>query len=427
LQRGLKAEIKRFVLLGGCILIIGIFNEHLLLTLLAGGALYIIWAYFQLRSIYRWLEKDPGKVPPEITGVWGDLADYIYRQQRRNSKDSEQRRRLFERIINITSALDEGLIILNADRTLEWWNPAAKKLLSLRNGDRNQTISNIVRDPDFVTFINAGDFDRTPEITLGEQRRIIQFSAATFGADEIVLVARDVTQLRRLEEMRKDFVANISHEIRTPLTVLSGYLESMQDGMDDFPAQWEKPMQQMNEQARRLNALANDLVLLSRMESVDTLVKNDEIDLASILEQIVDETRALASDHHHLHCSCPSGLKILGDAAELHSALSNLVVNAVRHNPDGANIEIIAQPYGQGLEILVRDDGIGIDPVHLPRLTERFYRPDASRARGTGGTGLGLAIAKHALQRHDARLFIRSTPGKGSVFACRFPAERIVS
>ena len=251
----------------------------------------------------------------------------------------------------------------------------------------------------------------------------------------MILVVQDITRLRNLEQMRQDFVANISHELRTPLTVLSGYTETLQDNADDLPKGWKKALDQMQQQTARMNALANDLVMLSQLESTQTPPPETAVDLCSLLQQITKDARIVVDknntnentdndDNSLIQLECAEGITIDGETKELYSAFSNLVFNAIKHNPVGTQIQIKSHTKNNANIIEVSDNGNGIDPKHIPRLTERFYRADQSRASTTGGTGLGLAIVKHVLMRHSASLKIFSTLSKGSTFICHFPKSK---
>ena len=434
MHRGLQTEIQRISLLTLFLLFFGFLNDHLLLTLLVGGGLYMLWTFFHIAKLYDWLDQGCAGLPPEASGVWGDMADYLYRMQQRNERAKQSRKNLSERVRNITSALADGILTLSPDKELEWWNPASKKLLGLKKSDRGQSIINLVRDPRFVTFIQGETLTTPLELTSPEDTtKTLLFSAAEFGEGDVILVVQDITRLRNLEQMRQDFVANISHELRTPLTVLSGYTETLQDNADDLPKGWKNALDQMQQQTTRMNALANDLVMLSQLESTQTPPPKTTVDICSLLQQIAKDARILTdkktTDDESTDCDnnslikldCSEGLVINGETKELYSALSNLVFNAIKHNPVGTQIQIKSYAKNNANIIEVSDNGNGIDPKHITRLTERFYRVDQSRASTTGGTGLGLAIVKHVLMRHNASLKIFSTLSKGSTFICHFP------
>jgi two-component system phosphate regulon sensor histidine kinase PhoR len=227
--------------------------------------------------------------------------------------------------------------------------------------------------------------------------------------------------------MRKDFVANVSHELRTPLTVIAGYLETLLDNVEEVNPRWRRALQQMQQQASRMQNLLNDLLLLARLETSDDPAETQPVAVDQLLQSIKSDAQALSgARRHRLQLQADPHLKLKGSEAELRSAFSNLIFNAIKYSPDESEISIRWWSDEQGAHLAVQDSGIGIEAKHLPRLTERFYRVDSSRASHTGGTGLGLAIVKHVLLRHRGRLDISSTPGKGSTFTCHFPASQAV-
>lgn len=422
MHRGLQTEIQRILLLSLFLLIFGFINGYLLLTLLVGGGLYMLWTFFHISKLYDWLDKGCSGLPPEASGVWGDMADYLYRMQKRNERAKQSRKGLSERVRNITDALADGTLTLTSDRVLEWWNPAAKKLLGLKKSDRGQSIINLVRDPRFVAFIQKKTLDSPLELTSPEDpSRTLLFTAAEFGDGNVILVVQDITRISNLEQMRQDFVANISHELRTPLTVLSGYTETLQDNADQLPDNWKKALAHMQQQTDRMNALANDLVMLSQLESTRESPSSTPVKVLPLLQQIADDASMIAADNTKITLNCNADMFLNGESKELYSAFSNLVFNAIKHNPQGTSVAIKGYATDDANIIEVADDGNGIDPKHISRLTERFYRVDQSRASSTGGTGLGLAIVKHVLMRHGGRLNITATLSKGSCFQCRFP------
>lgn len=428
LTQGLRSELQRIAVLALLLLIAGFFNGYILATLIAGGSLYMLWTLHRIHRLNRWLEQGGRDYPPPASGVWGEISDQLYRLRQRITRYRQDHHNLVTRIRRITDALDEGILILDAERSLEWWNPAAARLLGLQRRDEGEPIINLVRTPAFVTFMRSGRFAEPVEIEAPNQPgRLLQFSANHFGANEVALVVQDITRLRQLERVRTEFVANISHELRTPLTVLTGYLETLRDGAENQPPAWQQAITQMSEQTRRLTLLTEDLVTLSRLESTPLPAYTEPVPLQPLLAAIVDSARALSGGHHRITLECPPELAVEGVARELHSAFANLVYNAVRHNPQGCAVRVRAGSADGTAWVEVEDDGIGIDARHLPRLTERFYRVENSRASSSGGTGLGLAIVKHSLLRNGGRLEIRSTPGKGSSFRCLFepaPAAR---
>lgn len=250
------------------------------------------------------------------------------------------------------------------------------------------------------------------------REQTLQFTGARFGEGETVLVVSDISRLRALEGLRREFVGNVSHELRTPLTVLRGYVETLED--TEPPPGMQGAYGQMAAQIDRMQALADDLVLLARLESMDYERDSTDIDLGELLAEICREADQISKGLHVITLEVEPGTFIKGSQKELYSGLSNLVFNAIRHNPEGASIEVSAASKRQEIQVAVSDDGVGIDRRFLPRLTERFFRVDSSRGRSTGGTGLGLAIVKHVLNQHNATLTIDSRLGRGSTFVCHF-------
>jgi two-component system phosphate regulon sensor histidine kinase PhoR len=418
---GLRSELQRIALLAALLVIAGYFNHYPLLTLIAGGSLYMLWTLHRIHRLNRWLAAGGRDFPPPASGVWGEVSDHLYRLRQRNTRHRQDHLSLVARVRRITDALDEGIVILDADHALEWWNPAAGKLLRLQRGDEGEPIINLVRAPAFVAFIREGHFAEPMELEApSDPNRILQFSANHFGDNEVALVVQDISRLRHLEQMRKEFVANISHELRTPLTVLTGYLETLCDSDTEAPVGWGQALGQMREQTRRLTLLTEDLVTLSQLESTTPPARTEPVALKPLLGGIVENARTLGSSTHRIELDCPDDLIALGAARELHSAFANLIYNAVKHNPQGCTVWVRAGSTNDHLWVEVADNGIGIDARHLPRLTERFYRVENSRASSSGGTGLGLAIVKHTLLRNGGNLEISSTPGKGSTFRCEF-------
>ena len=428
MHRGLQAEIRRIALLTLLLLYVGFMLGNVLLTLLAGGSIYMLWTFSHIARLYDWLDQGANGLPPDASGVWGDMTDYLYRMQQRNERAKQSRRQLSERVRNITSALDDGIMTLSPDRVLEWWNPAAESLLGLEKTDRGQSIINVVRDPRFVAFIQHRNLPLPLELSSPEDpSKTLMFTAAEFGDGNIILVVQDITRLRNLEQMRQDFVANISHELRTPLTVLSGYIETLQDNSDGLPTGWQKALVQMDQQTDRLNALANDLVMLSQLESNRKPPPRIQVQLTPLIEQVVKDGGMIATEKYQIVADCQETLELRGEYKELYSAFSNLVFNAIKHNPNGVEIRVACRSTDTEIIVEVCDNGYGIDPKHIPRLTERFYRVDHSRASSTGGTGLGLAIVKHVLMRHGGTLEIQSTLGKGSCFRCHLPKPAAIA
>lgn len=394
---------------------------------------YSAWSLYQLIRLFRWLYKTPEDAdvePPESNGgLYGDLFDGIYHLQRRNREARERLESVIDRIQTSAQALNDGIVMIDAGGHLEWWNKAAERLLGFdAEADVGQEITNLIRSPEFKRYFDSNDYSEHFNFT-SPVNPVIQLHCqiTLLNHKDRLMMVRDVSRIRRLEQMRKDFFANVSHELRTPLTVIKGYLETLLDN-PDLPSSTQRALEQMSQQSMRMDALINDLLLLNRLETGGRTKSVDAIPIDSLLNQVKHDAEALSADKQHpIILESDLSLKLIGSAAELQSAFSNLVFNAVKYTPANKKITIRSWRDDQGAHVSVIDEGIGIEPQHIPRLTERFYRADSSHNSQTGGTGLGLAIVKHVLMRHDAELEIRSDFGKGSSFTCHFPVSRIAS
>lgn len=423
--RGFNAELKRVALFTVLCLIFGLINGYVLVTLLLGGSLYMFWMLWQIRQLDIWLNQRKKSPPPEASGIWSDIFESIYRLQKRQERESERVRQVLNRVQETTGALPDGVLLLDSRGNIDWWNPAAERLFGFEQSDQGQPLVNYVRNPKFVAYMEKQDFREPLDIPASRNKEHrLQFQVTRYGQNEKLVVARDITYLHKLGQMRKDFVANVSHELRTPLTVLKGYLETLADA-EQLPANWQAPLKQMQQQCTRMHLLVNDLISLSVLETEVNPERHQAMPLQPLLKRLVDEGQSLANGRQELVLQCDPSISIKGVEKELQSAFGNLINNAIKYTPAGSRIEVSAQVDGYGLQVRVADNGPGIEARHLPRLTERFYRVDDSRNSATGGTGLGLAIVKHALSRHDARLDISSQLGKGSVFTCHFPKQRL--
>lgn len=390
------------------------------MALVVGGALYILWASRTISRLFKWVDIGMRGVPPDMDGVWGELADTFNRQRRRHRGTQEKMRRAINRAKRVTEAVDDAVIVLRRDRTIDWWNSAGKKLLGLRSSDRGVAITNLIRDPKFVAYITSDEFEPSSRLPSSRHNgRLLEFSAVMFGNSEIVLVISDITQINELEKVRKEFVGNISHELRTPLTVMRGYVETLNDmkGNSDMA---NKAYQEMSNQIDRMKDLADDIILLSKLES-DHQLSDQSVELKPLISEIIVQAKQLSAGKHKITMDCDSPIEVKADSRLLQSALGNIIFNAVLHNPQGADINIAISETSQQIEVEIKDTGVGIDPDEIPRLTERFYRGDNSRNSKTGGSGLGLAIVKHALTTFGAKLEIKSRLGEGAVFICIFP------
>jgi two-component system phosphate regulon sensor histidine kinase PhoR len=386
---------------------------------LLGLALY--WA-FQMWRLQRWLQ-DPASPPDDAWGLWGTLFSRIYRNHREVTRQRDQLQARVDYLVDSFSSMRDGVVIIDTQGVISWCNARARELLQLRfPQDRGQAIQNLVRLPAFSDYLHGGDFSQPLQFSFsnGTDKRL-EVSITRFAEDDLLLFFRDVTALVRLEVTRRDFVDNVSHELRSPLTVISGYLDTLLNAADPPPERYEKPFRQMAQQAQRMENLLHDLLWLSRIESAEQEAKTEPVDVCSLLQELQEELNSNYPDNQViLHVNTRD--RIPGNYRELYSAVSNLVLNAFRYSPGDCPVQVTWEKVAGRYRLAVEDRGTGIDPVHIPRLTERFYRVDESRSPTTGGTGLGLAIVKHVALAHAAELTIDSKPGQGSCFALVFPA-----
>jgi two-component system, OmpR family, phosphate regulon sensor histidine kinase PhoR len=417
------ARLAGILLLG---LAVGLLIGPVWLWILAAACLYLGWQLITLYRLDRWLRLRSQIDPPDLGGIWGDIVAQVIRLHRRKQFHKQRLIQLFRELRRSTAALPDGVIILSTQREIVWFNRRAARLLGLRRPiDVGLRIDNLIRSPEFALYLHGDDFAMPLVIRPPVQLDLyLALQVVPYGGGQSLLLVRDVTRQMRLEAMRKDFVANASHELRTPLTVISGYLDTLADDSTIDPA-WSGPIKDMRAQARRMNAIIADLLVLSRLESTDGEAPRDAIDVPGMLERLQRDALASADRPRHVLLDLESADGLFGSAHELESAFTNVLVNGMKYTPAEGTVRMRWWADADGAYFSVIDSGIGIPAEHIPRLTERFYRVDAGRSRGQGGSGLGLAIVKHALQRHGGWLDVQSTEGKGSTFTCHFPPQRI--
>jgi two-component system phosphate regulon sensor histidine kinase PhoR len=398
----------------------------LLALVVAGLAAALFVQLREFRKLRRWVSQKRLGDPPEAEGAWGEVFNALYRHRRAMLKRRRELAQLIVRSRRGAQALPYGVAVLDADYRLDWCNTAAREHLGLDpERDRKQPIVNMVRAPEFVEYLRAAEFAEPVRLVAPGGRRTLSLQIVSFGDEEHLLLSHDVTGAAQVEAMRRDFVANVSHELRTPLTVLAGFLETIQDLKLDA-SRVRDYVGMMAPQAERMKRLIDDLLTLSVLEHAPAPPSDERVAVRPLLERVRVQAEALSGGRHRISLELAGEHDLLGAEKELESAFLNLASNAVRYTPAKGEIRLAWRSNGGG-EFSVQDNGIGIDPEHLPRLTERFYRVDRGRSRETGGTGLGLSIVKHALARHQAVLAIESTPGRGSRFIARFPAARLAA
>jgi two-component system phosphate regulon sensor histidine kinase PhoR len=403
--------------------------ETALIMFAAGITLYLFNHLFWISKLVTWYNKPSLSTIPQGNGIWEDVFATIYHEQRKHSRSQSQLSSALDRFRHAASALPDGVVLLDDDDKIEWCNKPAELQLGLSlKQDLGQPIVYLLRNTDFIEYLKHHvDIDPiklkswvNPEVTL-------EIRLVAFGSNQKLLISRDVSQLEKLDLMRRDFIANVSHELRTPLTVVGGFLETLEDMDGAIPEATRGYFTMMQDQTSRMRLLIEDLLALSQLESGTTAPDEAELDVNALLNMIMNEAKGLSNGRHTISLESDPSLALVASSQELHSAFSNLVSNAIRYTPEGGSISLKWEERNHEAVFSVTDTGLGIEQKHIDRLTERFYRIDRSRSRETGGTGLGLSIVKHILSRHQARLEIESEFGKGSTFSAVFPKSRMVN
>ena len=367
-------------------------------------------------TIFKWSYRQ-GPAPQD-SGLIGYSADRIIRREKTLKDRLLNQAKMLQRYNQGIEALKDGVVVLDSAGHITTFNSAATRMLYLRKDDNGQHITHLIRTPQFVRYFRSSDFSEPLQFDL--RNVSLQVQITEFGIDQKIMLVRDVTERKRVETMRQDFIADVSHELRTPLTVINGYLEMLSDM--DTPAPLSKALAQMDSQANRMTNLVNDLIQLSKLESASRERDGVSFDLTALCHQVAGEMKGYSGDAE-VRINTERSLIVDGFKEEMHSALTNLVTNAIKYG-DGKQVNIDIAPSDRGIEVAVTDQGPGIPPEHLSRVTERFYRVDESRESTVGGSGLGLSIVKHALEHHDAELKIESALGQGSTFSFVIPSFR---
>ncbi|HEP6428634.1 phosphate regulon sensor histidine kinase PhoR [Burkholderia cenocepacia] len=383
---------------------------------------------FHTQRLWRLLDAPVYGEVPSAPGIWGEIYYRLHKLAKQWHAQVRQVEQQHSRFIQAIQASPNGVAMLDDHDQIEWCNAIAEVHFGLdAKRDLRQHITNLVRHPDFVRYLNAQHYDETLLMRgMGDSRQnVLAVQVFPYGENRKLLLTQDITELERTDAMRRDFVANVSHELKTPLTVLSGFLETMRE----LPLNEEdraRYLDMMEQQASRMRHIVTDLLVLAKLEGESKPPVDHAIDMRAVFDHLKEDAQTLSSGHHDIAFSIDETLGVTGAQTELFSAFANLVTNAIRYTPDGGKIVVSWRREGAQGVFSVTDSGFGIPAADLPRLTERFYRVDRSRSRDTGGTGLGLAIVKHVLQRHDAHLYVQSEEGRGSTFTARFPGSRII-
>jgi two-component system phosphate regulon sensor histidine kinase PhoR len=431
---GIKYDLLRLVLVLAAALLAGLILGHVWLFLVFGLLAILIWYHRALQGFYEFIKHGADDNLIDMPGIINDLVrefeilrkHYLFREERLTG--------FLNRFEETTAALPDAVVVTALDGKIEWANKRAGNYLGIEwPRDSGQRISNLLRYPALVDHLKKenNELQSMPLeiVSPTDPERRLEIRVNYSGSASILFVARDITEIHRLNRVRKDFIANASHELRTPLTVIAGYLESFAEDEEECPPAWHKQLKQMREQADRMRRLIDDLLTLSGLESAEEPAPEEEVRVADMLPGIISAAKTLSGERNHVITGdLDDTVLLLGSHRDLYSAFSNLVFNAVQYTPAGGNVSVRWFGNSDGsASMQVQDTGEGIEEKHIVRITERFYRVDKDRSRSTGGTGLGLAIVKHVLLQHGARLDVQSRPGHGSTFTCWFPPERVVT
>jgi two-component system phosphate regulon sensor histidine kinase PhoR len=428
------------VLVGEALLPLKNYWESAFISLLVTCFVLYLFDINRASKTLSWLRGGDLQTPPFLRGVWGEVGDRILRLVKSHERETVKSNARLTEFLAAIQASPHGVLLINPEGRIEWSNAMAKVHLGIDlQRDKDQLIGNLVRDPAYTTYAHSLVYDHEVVID-GVQSQFQNYSKISlqlfpYGDGHKLMLTRDITALEQAEMMRRDFVANVSHEIRTPLTVLAGFVETMQNLCLE-PEEQTRYLALMQQQASRMQILVQDLLTLSKLEGSPLPSALDWFALEGVIKSCEVEARGLSStllqDQHSPHELIfeyegpKEGVEISGNKAEIQSAMSNLISNALRYTPLGAQVRVSCSVLETGeWRFAVKDNGVGIAPEHIPRLTERFYRVDRSRSRETGGTGLGLAIVKHVIQRHGGEMDIQSALGKGSEFSWVLPKTRV--
>ncbi|WP_392565311.1 phosphate regulon sensor histidine kinase PhoR [Utexia brackfieldae] len=380
----------------------------------------------QFKQLVLWLKQgaDPNQ-KPHLTDVWRDIADYVVRLLKQKARENQQSTEQLNQLLDAIQVSPDGVLLLDKEHRIEWCNHAAADFFQLgAELDLKQHITNLIRFPEFVAYLDQNRYQTPLKLVQGHNRPVLRIEIHPYNQGRLLLLVNDITQIDNTERMRRNFVADVSHEIRTPLTVLSGFVETMQT----LPLNEEKRnhyLYLMKQQSDRMLALVTDLLTLARLEDSPLPPTEQWVNVNIIFEQLQNMIKELSAGRHQITLSLMQDGWIAGVESEIVSAMANIVVNAIRYTDSGGEITIQFELRQEEGIFSVKDTGPGIPAEKIKNLTQRFYRLDKSRSRETGGTGLGLSIVKHIMLRHDGRLEIQSVEGKGSLFCLIFPSSRI--
>jgi len=420
-----KSIITRLLIILSVSTLFGFIIGQTLLVLCISILAILCWHYHHLLKLVKWLWRSKTLSPPQSEGVWGRIYDGLYRQNRQHRHKQKQLNERIRKFRDGAEALPDAALVLSDELTVLWGNKKAQRMLGIRwPSDVGQRIDNLIRFPEFSKYLDAGNLEQPCHIISPVNSEIqLELRLMAYGSDQVLFLARDVSNIKRLEEMRRDFVANVSHELKTPLTVVRGYVEMILTAENAIEPHWHKAFGTIETQVSRMDRLVEQLLVLSRVENHVEDENMQCVDMATLITTLVDDATWLNQEKQHkITANLDESLSVEGIDTELKSACANLISNAIAYTPSHGTIYISWQRSGNKAKFTVKDNGPGIRPEDVNRITERFFRVDKSRSRDTGGSGLGLSIVKHVLHHHNAELTIESQWGEGSEFIIYFEA-----
>ena len=421
----LKTEIIRHISLFGLLIVAGLLTGQWLLASLLIFFIYSVWHLRQIYYLERWILGFDKDAVSHLSGIWLYVSDNISRYQKTGKKRKRRIARLLQRFNKTLETLPDAIVVMDGKQKIEWMNGAAKRLLGISRKHNGMKITQVIQEKQFAEFLSYDDLVMSLEMSSPVNNLIeLELNLVRYDEGQLLLTAHDISEVKKVESIRREFLANVSHELRTPLTVITGYLEMLEK--EDLPEEFKPGIVASYRQAGRMQQLVSDLLVLSKIElHSENGPMEDVVNIPVVLAGLQSDAIRLSDTANHkieLHCDRRLGMR--GSEAELSSAFCNLIFNAVLHTPESTKIVIRWQQTASCLEFSVKDNGPGIEAKHLAHLTERFYRVDKARSRERGGTGLGLSIVRHVVQRHQGEVKIVSEVGKGTTFSCEFPLDK---
>jgi len=405
-------------------LILGWFFDRPFLFLLLGAIAYLAWHVFNLVRLERWLKYGEKSDPPASSGVWADVFNEIYRLEMRSRKQQRKLARTLNRFEEAAAALPDGIVVLSTNGVIEWFNTAARDTLGLRSPqDIGQRIANLLRHPDFIEMLGASGPSRTIELISPINSEImLTAQIVPYGREQHLLVTRDITRMRHLEQVRRDFVANVSHELRTPLTAIRGYVEALMDGPAS-PEDTQRFLEIIARHSARMERLVKDLLRLARLDAGQEALEVAATSVEGLFAGVVSDLQpAIDQRRQTVDITVDPDLSTVRvDPAKMHDVLRNLVENASAYAPEGSRIMLAGEATASQVRLIVADTGHGIPETELSRIFERFYRVDKARSRESGGTGLGLSIVRHLVELHGGHVSVANRPEGGAQFTITLP------